>query len=60
VKRVGTWTVGLSGGLVHEGPIVEGGVVSGWHVGWRSVADDVMVEGFWVLVAEACFTALSF
>eukprot|EP00039_Didymoeca_costata_P005649 m.83338 g.83338 ORF g.83338 m.83338 type:complete len:314 (-) comp12917_c0_seq1:48-989(-) len=35
VKRVGAWTVGLSGGLIHEGPIVEDGEVISWHVGWR-------------------------
>ena len=35
VKRVGVWTVALSGGLVHEGPIVKDGTVVGFHVGWR-------------------------
>lgn len=35
VKKVGTWTVGLSGGLVHEGPTMTNGVVTGFHVGWR-------------------------
>lgn len=35
VRRVGVWTVALSGGLVHEGPLVKNGVVVDFHVGWR-------------------------
>eukprot|EP00035_Acanthoeca_spectabilis_P034596 m.30040 g.30040 ORF g.30040 m.30040 type:complete len:400 (+) comp6749_c0_seq2:1125-2324(+) len=36
VALVSVWEVGLSGGLLHEGPILaQNGSIMKWHVGWK-------------------------
>jgi galactosylgalactosylxylosylprotein 3-beta-glucuronosyltransferase 3 len=36
VALVSVWEVGLSGGLLHEGPVLApNGTIMKWHVGWR-------------------------
>eukprot|EP00052_Salpingoeca_macrocollata_P012916 m.100871 g.100871 ORF g.100871 m.100871 type:complete len:227 (-) comp18691_c0_seq1:11-691(-) len=52
-EKVSVWPVGLSGGVMYEGPKVENNVVTGFYVGWQPTRPfPIDMAGFAINVAE--------